>query len=393
MRVILIRYGEIGTKKGTRHIFEAQLRRNIMKALNLPKDRVKLHRAQFVVSTNETEIPGFLEKLKLVFGIAWYAPAIVSESKFDLICDAAIEMGINTIELGDTFGVKAKRSHKKLPFSSLQLQQTVGEAIGKATKAKVNLSSPDVRVSIAASKEGTYIYTKRYEGAKGLPVGTSGRVLSLLSGGFDSIASSYLLAKRGAQVDYLHFHIFMDKSNVMNTKIGDIVKGLTVPTIAKKLYVSSYGPFEMKVLNLDKISQRYETVIFRRLMARVGQALAKKLDYQVLVFGDSLGQVASQTMENMIAVDDAVEIPLFRPLVGYDKFEIIDIVRNIDLFDAATAEYKDCCSILSPDPIKKADLQLVKQIEDQLGLDQIVEEMVESIEEIDIRSVADVTQN
>ncbi len=385
MRVILIRYGEIGTKKGTRHIFEAQLRRNIMSALNLPKERVRLHRAQFVVNASETEVPIFLKNLRHVFGISWYTPATVCESKFDEICNLATKLGIESIQEGNTFGVKAKRSHKKLPFGSVELQQTVGEAIGKATLAKVNLSAPDVQVNIAASKEGTYIFTKRYEGAKGLPVGTSGKVLSLLSGGFDSIASSYLLAKRGAQVDYLHFHIFMDKSNVLNTKIGDIVKGLDVPTKAKKLFVSSYGPFEMKVLNLDKMSQRYETVIFRRLMARVGEKLARKHGYQVLLFGDSLGQVASQTMENMISVDDAVDIPVFRPLVSHDKYEVVDLVREIGLFDAAVAEYKDCCSILSPDPIKKADLETVHNIEKQLGMDQIVDEMFEAIEEVDIR--------
>ncbi len=391
MQVILIRYGEIGTKKGTRHIFEAQLRRNIMKALNLPKDRVKLYRAQFVVTASDDEIPDFIENLKHVFGIAWYAPATVCESKFDIICETAIEMGINTIKPGDTFGVKAKRSHKLLPFSSLDLQQTIGEAIGKATKAPVNLSAPDVQVAIAASKEGTYIYSKRIQGAKGLPVGTSGKVLSLLSGGFDSIASSYLLAKRGAEVDYLHFHIFMDKSNVLNTKIGDIVQGLDTPTQAKKLFVSSYGPFEMKVLNLDKISQRYETVIFRRLMARVGESLALKFGYQLLLFGDSLGQVASQTMENMIAVDDAVKMPIFRPLVGYDKSEVVELVRHIGLFDAAVAEYKDCCSILSPDPIKKADLDIARQIEQQIGIDEIVEEMVNAVEEVDIRTLTDIS--
>ena len=392
MQAILIRYGEIGTKKGTRHIFEAQLRRNIMKALHLPKDRVKLYRSQFVVTANEEEIPEFLENLKHVFGIAWYAPAKVCESKFDVICETAIEMGIDTIQAGDTFGVKAKRSHKLLPFSSLDLQQTIGEAIGKATKAPVNLSAPDVQVAIAASKEGTYIYTKRFQGAKGLPVGTSGKVLSLLSGGFDSIAASYLLAKRGAEVDYLHFHIFMDKSNVLNTKIGDIVKGLDVATQAKKLFVSSYGPFEMEVLNLDKLSQRYETVIFRRLMARVGEALALKFGYQLLLFGDSLGQVASQTMENMVAVDHAIQMPIFRPLVGYDKSEVVELVRYIGLFDAAVAEYKACCSILSPDPIKKADLDTVQQIEQEIGIDKIVEEMVNAVEDVDIRTLIDMSE-
>jgi thiamine biosynthesis protein ThiI len=351
-----------------------------------------LHRAQFVVNANETEVPLFIENLKHVFGISWYTAAAVCESKFDVICEVATKLGIESIQEGDTFGVKAKRSHKILPFGSIDLQQTVGAAIGKATLARVNLSSPDVQVNIAASKEGTYIFTKRYEGSKGLPVGTSGKVLSLLSGGFDSIAASYLLAKRGAQVDYLHFHIFMDKSNVLNTKIGDIVRGLDVPTKAKKLFVSSYGPFEMKVLNLDKISQRYETVIFRRLMARVGEGLAKKFGYQVLLFGDSLGQVASQTMENMIAVDDAVDIPVFRPLVAYDKYEVVDLVRKIGLFDEAVAEYKDCCSILSPNPIKKADLDTVRKIEAHIGLDQIVEEMLEAIEEVDIRSMTEPTE-
>jgi thiamine biosynthesis protein ThiI len=213
-----------------------------------------------------------------------------------------------------------------------------------------------------------------------MPVGSSSRMLSLLSGGFDSIASSHLLAKRGARVDFMHFHVYTDKEKVMESKIPRIARKLAESTLSRNLIMSSYIPFEMRVLGFDKNSYRYEMVLFRRLMAQIAERYAIENNYSAIIFGDSLGQVASQTMENIAAVADAVRIPIFRPLIGMDKIDIIEFVRKIGLYDEAAADYKDCCSIVSPKPITKAKLATIYSLEEELNMPEIIDQMMEEIE-------------
>jgi len=228
------------------------------------------------------------------------------------------------------------------------------------------------------------VFSKKIAGPGGLPVGTSGKVLVLLSGGFDSIAASYLLAKRGASVDFLHFHVFPNKEGVLKSKMPEIWSGLKKFTFSKKVFLSSYSPFQMKVLDLKRREEKLELVIFRRVMVRVAAEIAKENGYQALVLGDSLGQVASQTMENIVAVDKAVELPIFRPLIGSDKMEVVDLVRKIDLERVATVAYKDCCSIVSTRPSTKANLEKVLVLEKKLEIEKVVKEMIAKVEKIGI---------
>jgi len=204
----------------------------------------------------------------------------------------------------------------------------------------------------------------------------------LLSGGFDSIASSYLMSKRGAKVDYLHFHVFADQKKVLNSKIKSIVDKLSSYTQSQKLFLSSYTPFQITALEIDSKLQKQELVVFRRLMVKVGENLAKKHGYQALVLGDSLGQVASQTMENIVAVDESVGIPIFRPLIGMDKKDIINLVKNIDLEKQAIKPYKDCCSLVSKKPATRANLEKVKQIESDYPIDKVINKITLQAETI-----------
>ena len=173
----------------------------------------------------------------------------------------------------------------------------------------------------------------------------------------------------------------------MHSKIKNIVQHLAEFTCSESLYLSSYVPFEFKVLDLNWRLRRYETVAFRRMMVKVAEKIALQHGYQALVMGDCLGQVASQTLENLVVVDQAVDIPIFRPLIGMDKVEIIKMVREMGLYDAAIAEYKDCCSLLSPEPIKAAYMELVEKLEKQIDMEGIVTEMVDQIERIQIKSL------
>jgi len=383
MTLILIRYAEIALKGKNMVDFENQLISNIQKTLGIKKNQINKQNKQIVLSVSSSSIDKTKLKLAQVFGIAWFAPVQTCLSQLDKISKLALQLAKKTIKSSDSFAIRATRADKTLAFTSQELEIKIGDQIRKATKAKVNLSHPDKTIFISASKLKTYIYTEKISGPGGLPVNTSGKVLSLLSGGFDSIAASYLMAKRGAQVDFLHFHVFPDQKPVLKSKINTIVNKLSECTLSNHLFLTGYAPFQMAVLDLDKRLQRHELVVFRRLMARVGDSLAKKHNYQALVFGDSLGQVASQTMENITAVDQAVDIPIFRPLIGMDKLEIINLVKHIGLEKTTVLPYKDCCSIISSHPATRANLEKVTQIEENINIGKLVKQIASEADMID----------
>ena len=380
MTRIIVRYAEIALKGSNRHIFVRQLKNNIIRILRVSPRAVKHHHHQFIVKVPDIETAHTLEKLHRVFGIAWFAPTHTCPTTMEAIIQTGTEVAIKELNDSKTFAVRAQRPDKSLPFTSVDIEQQLGEAIRTSCGPQVNLNHPEVTIFVTASKDITYIYTQKITGPGGLPVHTSGKVLSLLSGGLDSIAASYNLAKRGAEVDFLHFHVFPTHHQVLDSPIASIVSNLSNSTLSKYVFLASYTPFQMRILELDRPDAKYELVVFRRFMVRVAQVLAKKHGYQAVVLGDSLGQVASQTMENMVAVDDAVSISIFRPLIGSDKKDIMELVQRIGLFKYATTPYKDCCSLLSPNPSLQTEISKVHALEDKLNVDSIVAEIVESIE-------------
>ena len=380
MNVFLIRYGEIALKGANRDFFENKLKRNISKTLDIKYSRIIKHRSQLIINAAPDEMPKFCENLKKVFGISWFSPGYLIENNLEITAELCGKIGKEIIQPGNSFAIKATRSLKEINYTSQDIGIKCGSAVNIATNAPVNLSNPDVEILVNVSRAGTYVLPQRIEGLKGMPVGSSSKMLSLLSGGFDSIASSFLLAKRGARVDFIHFHVYPDKDMVMESKIPNIIRKLSESTRTRKLIMSSYIPFEMKVLGFDRNSYRYEMVLFRRLMAKIAERYAIENDYAAIIFGDSLGQVASQTMENLAAVVDAVRIPIFRPLIGMDKIEVIEFVRKIGLYKEASENYKDCCSIVSPRPITKAKLPIIYSLENQLNITEIIDQMLKEIQ-------------
>lgn len=385
---IIVRYAEIALKGGARLEFEKRLVLNIRKSLELPATAVGRERGQIVVSVSELEVEEKLRKLSQVFGIAWFAQGISCPSKESSIVSAAVDLAKKELASGDTFAVRATRSDKALQFTSKDIEEMVGDAIRKKFAYKVNLSEPDKTIFISIGKNNSYLFSEKIRGLGGLPVGSSGKVLSLISGGFDSIAASFLLAKRGAKIDFLHFHVFADSEGVLDSKMPNIWNKLSSYTFSKHVFLASYIPFQMQVLELRRREERYELVVFRRLMVRVGEILAEKYGYQALVLGDSLGQVASQTMMNIVAVDRAVAIPIFRPLIGYDKVEAIDLVKAIGLEDEVNEVYKDCCSLVSTHPATRANFVKVEAIEKQLDVDGIVRQIASTTERLRLDSVS-----
>lgn len=380
MRTIIVRYAEIALKGQNRRDFERRLAGNIRRRLGLERSQITLQRDQIVIEVPAEGIDEAKARLATVFGVAWFAEVARTENKLDAIKQTAFEVAGELLGPQTSFGVQTRRSDKRAPFTSRQVNESVGAHLQAETGAPVDLSNPDVWVRIAVKRAGAYIFAKRHQGPGGLPVGTNGRVLSLLSGGFDSIASSYLLAKRGARVDYLHFHVFPGKEGVLNTKMPDLWSHLSRYTLSQRVYLADYTPFQMAALDLPMALQRHELVTFRRLMVRVGERLAEQYGYDGLVLGDSLGQVASQTMENISAVDRAVEIPVFRPLIGMDKVEIVNLVSSIGLEEVAAANYKDCCSIIARHPSTRANLEKIRDVEQWIDAGRVVEAIASSVE-------------
>lgn len=362
MTDILVRYAEIGLKGKNRAVFEDQLVKNIRLALGANLIQIIKEHKQFILSAGSDA----LESLNRVFGIAWYTQVTIVKNEPEAITAAALKL----VEPKKTFAVRAHHG----------LEMSLGEIIRTKKKIKVDLDNPEQTIYVSAGKNQTLVFNQKNPGPGGLPVGTSGKVLCLLSGGFDSVAAAYLLAKRGAQVDFLHFHVFTDGQSVLKSKIKTIVDGLRPWTFSQKLYLASYLPFQMAVLDLTGRDTKQELVVYRRLMVRIGEVLAKKHGYQALILGDSLGQVASQTLENIVAVDTAVALPIFRPLIGMDKNETINLVRKIGLETIVNASYKDCCSLISAHPATRADLAQIAKIETGIKIETIIKEITDHVE-------------
>ncbi|MEA3355096.1 MAG: tRNA uracil 4-sulfurtransferase ThiI [Patescibacteria group bacterium] len=379
MPKILVRYAEIALKGKNLSYFENRLIKNIKLSLN-NKVIVEKQRKQFLITTPSNLINQSLKKLENIFGIAWFAQIHQTKSNLKDISKTAIKI----VNKPKSFAIRASRSDKNLPFTSLDIAIKVGSDVAKASKAKVDLNNPETNLYISANKNQTYLYTNKLPGPGGLPVTTSGKVLSLLSGGFDSIISSYLMAKRGAQVDFLHFHVFEDEKKVLNSKIKKIINKLQTHTLSRNLFLSSCRPFRFQTLKQKNNLTKYEVVAFRRLMLKTGELLAKKHRYQALVLGDSLGQVASQTMENIVATTQAVEIPVFRPLIGMDKIEIINLVKKINLEKTTNLPYKDCCSLIADHPSTIANLEKIQTLEKNININKIINKTLQQTKTINL---------
>ncbi len=377
MSTILVRYAEIALKGKNQPQFISRLVRNIREALGLRDDQITRQSGQILIEVEREHLSASLNGLAGVFGIAWFAEVHRCESTLEALAEAALALAGGLRDGQAAFAVNARRSEKSLSFTSADINNHVGALLQERTGARVDLNNPEVTVHISARKRESLIYLNRIDGPGGLPVGTNGRVLSLLSGGFDSIASSWYLARRGAEVDFLHFHALSRIDAVMASKMPALWTQLSAFTRSGRTYLADYAPFEVALLGSIPGLQRYELVAFRRLMVRVGERLAERYGYDGLVLGDSLGQVASQTMQNIIVVDRAVTIPIFRPLIGMDKTELIDLVRRIGMWDAATTAYKDCCSLIARHPSTQAAIEKVEALEESLGVDSLVEEIAD----------------
>lgn len=371
---VIIHHSEIALKGKNRPFFEKCLIENIKSFLIKNKikfDYIKKDDARIICSLNDKNI-----ELNKVFGIKDFCFAEESGNDIKEIIKKASEI-LKKIDIKKTIAVKTRRSDKKLAYTSMEISRKIGE-IAYEKGFKIDLTNPDETLNIEITNEKAYFYTKKIKGYGGLPVGSSGKVLCLLSGGIDSCAASWLMMKRGCKVDYLHFHALKNNDEVKKTKIKKIFEILNDYGDNSKLFLIPYYNYQLAVM--DKINDKNDVVIFRNFMLKIGEKLALKNGYKALITGDSLGQVASQTLDNLKAISYNVNIPILRPLIGYDKQEIIDLAKKIGTYEESIKEYKDCCSIISRKPSTSVKIEQLEKEISKINMDKLVEKEFKNIE-------------
>ncbi|MEK7627310.1 MAG: tRNA uracil 4-sulfurtransferase ThiI [Patescibacteria group bacterium] len=399
--LMLIHYGEIGLKKGNRAFFERKLVENIQVALKDCGDffvirepgriTAKLKSLSDLVSRkNEKlktdEIAG---KLKKVFGIAHFSFAneypIINKGEIESVVSGLCEKiysvyeNQNTGAENKTFKIQTQRSDKNFPLTSQKLNEQIGDFIIKKTEMKVDLENPDLTIFAEITRKSAYFYFEKIKGPGGLPVGTNGEVLTLISSGIDSPVAAWYLMKRGARTHFIHFHSYPQTNKTSVDNVKEIISSLNEWQNKNcKLFLVPLLDIQKDIIK--KAPEDYRVMMYRYFMLIIAEKLARDNNYKALVTGESLGQVASQTIDNIFAIDGCVSMPVFRPLIGMDKEEIINKAKSIGTYDISIRPYGDCCSFFVPKhPVTKANSDTIFNIAQKIDK-KIIDKTLDSIE-------------
>ena len=377
MNSVVVHYQEIALKGRNRPWFIGRLVRNIRTAtrdLDVQRVVTKMGRIEVILGSEEAweAVAG---RLRQVFGIANFSRAALVPLDVDVIAHAILE------DLGDmqvsTFRVSARRADKRFPLTSPQIEREVGGRIKEAKGWKVNLDDPEFTIHVEALTGEAFYHFGKEAGPGGMPTGVSGRVVALLSGGIDSPVAAYRLMRRGCRVIPVHFHSYPILSRASQEKVRELATLLTRYQQFTRLYMVAFGEIQQRVMLAVQPSLRI--VIYRRLMMRIAQGIAEKAHAGALVTGEAIGQVASQTLENMTAIGSVVTLPVFRPLIGMDKEEIIAEAQRLGSYSISIIEDQDCCQLFTPKhPATKARRDDIETAERGLPIDEFVREAVES---------------
>lgn len=382
-KVILVHHSEIALKGMNRSKFESILAKNIknkLKELNV--EEVNRTQARIVVRLRNDELlPKAISSIKKVFGVKWFTIAEECEEDVSKIKDTALSLCNGLLSENVSFRVVAKRADKGFPLNSMQLEEEVGAFLANKFKAKVNLKNPTRKIYIEVTKGKSYVYLEKIQGPGGLPIGVAGKLISLISGGIDSPVASWLAMKRGAQLVYLHFHPYESSETVRNSKIKELILLLSEWGSSRKLYAASSSEFLLRSVSLSM--PEYNLHLFKKLMFRVAEEIAKKENAKGIVTGDSLSQKASQTLEAMQVTDTGMSLPIIRPLLGYDKDETVSLAQKIGTYELSIKEYKDCCSMMAKHPATKPNYSTFVRLEKEINLEEIVQETLKGIEVIE----------
>ncbi|MCZ6598710.1 MAG: tRNA 4-thiouridine(8) synthase ThiI [Planctomycetota bacterium] len=388
--LVLARYGELWLKGKNRHEFERRLARNVKDALEPIADvRVTRGYAQLEVRADR-RLGEISRRLEEVFGIATISPAWGAEPNADAIVATsrtvmAVAMDALPEDRRIPFRVETRRSDKTFPLTSMELDRFVAEHVLPefGERLKVDLSHPELTLGINVRTKRTFVFAERRPGAGGLPVGTVGRAVCLLSGGIDSPVAAWMAMKRGCVVAFLSFHSYPYLGESSKLKIVKLVRELARWQPRTRLYVAPFT--EVQIAIRDHAPEPYRTVLYRRMMQRIAGRVARMEKAGAVVTGESLGQVASQTMENIACIQDAADLPVLRPLIGFDKTEAIALARRIGTYPISILPEPDCCTVFQPSkPVIRGRVERCARAEAQLDVEGLVARAVEGLEVVDV---------
>ncbi|RBP46630.1 tRNA uracil 4-sulfurtransferase ThiI [Garciella nitratireducens] len=382
-KVILVRYGEISLKGLNRSYFMNQLYRN-MKAALAEYEEVHIEQIQgrYLVKCLKEDIEQVVQSLTRVFGIVSVSPAFQLENDLYKIKKMALDL-IKKQEWIKTFKVETKRANKNFPLTSPEISKEIGAHILTHTNhLKVDVHHPDIKIYVEI-RDKAYVYHEIIPGVGGLPVGSNGKAALLISGGIDSPVAGYMTAKRGVELIAVHFHSFPFTSDRAKEKVVDLTRILTQYAGPIKLFIVPFAKIQTEIG--EKCEERQTTLIMRRFMMKIAEKIAIQEEAKVLITGESIGQVASQTLESLTVTNAAVSIPVFRPLIGMDKQEITEISCKINTYETSILPYEDCCTIFVPKhPDTKPKLEKILQFEKKLDEKNLIEEAIHSMEIVNL---------
>lgn len=380
-KVISVSMGEIALKGLNRGYFEDQLTSQIRRAIkDIGYEKIYKEQGKIYIEGEESKFPIMIKRLKKVFGLVHISPCIRVNKDMDQISKAAIlsmKEGKTKTDI-KTFKVDTNRADKSFPIKSPEVSREIGGLILKEFgDISVDVHNPDIYIYVDI-KQNTYIYTEKIKAYGGLPVGTNGKGLLLLSGGIDSPVAGFMMAKRGVDINCVHYHSYPFTSERSEEKVKDLATILSRYTGKIKLF--SVNILEIQKEINAKCPEKEMTIISRRFMMRIAEEIAKYNNYNGLITGESLGQVASQTIHGIGVTNDAVNMPVFRPLIGMDKVDIIDISRDIETYETSILPFEDCCTVFLPKhPVTRPRVEDIRKSEETLDVDKLVKEAIENM--------------
>ena len=383
-RVVLIKYGELTTKKGNRKFFINTLYQNLKKKLNNFDVKISRDISRMYIEFSEQELELVLEKLNQVFGVHSYQIAYKIETDIEKIKELAVEV-MN--EKSGTFKVETRRANKNFPIQSIEFSRQVGGLVLKNNShLTVDVHNPDTTLTIEVLERFTYLYTDIYHGLGGYPVGVQSKGMLMLSGGIDSPVAGWMALKRGVKIDAVYFEAIPHTSLEARYKVIELSRKLCKYCDSIKLHIVPFTNIQEAIYK--ECNPEYCITIMRRMMYRIMEKLAKKNKGLVIINGESIGQVASQTLTSMSVINSVTNMPVIRPVACLDKLEIIDIAKKIDTYDISILPYEDCCTVFVPKhPVINPNLQECLLNEKKFDFEKMIDETVNQVETVVIKEV------
>lgn len=380
-KVLSVSLGELILKGGNRKYFEDQLIKQMRRAIiDIGFEKIYKEQGKIYIEAEESNFPQMINRLTKVFGLVYISPCIRVDKDIEQIKLASIEVMKNKLKESkfSTFKVDTNRADKAFPIKSPAFSMEMGGIIlDNFDSLSVDVHKPDVYLYIDI-KQNAYIYTDKVKGNGGLPIGTNGKGLLLLSGGIDSPVAGFMMAKRGVEISCVHYHSYPFTSERAEEKVKDLALILS-------RYTGKIKIFSVNLLNIQKeISSKCPedemTILSRRFMMRIGEKIADFHKFDALITGENLGQVASQTIHGLNCTNKSVDLPIFRPLIGFDKVDIIKIAKDIETFETSIQPFEDCCSVFLPKhPVTRPKVEDIEKSEEALDIDELIQDAIKNM--------------